>query len=361
MIMKPQNHTLAFARFFSALVVAPICLSLLFAGNGQLAAQDAIPEVVVKGLSNPSGIAIQPGTGHVFISDSGAGRIVRVIDGKVEAVITDFPVENYGTNPTYKIGPLGLLFLDKGTLVVGGGGLPDGEDLLRVFKVPSVGDAAITASETHGDSFALPAIDKDGDKSAKPSEGNFYGLAQGSAGIFVTCNGDDDKGWVSFATVKLDQIEKFSRKIATKVATEVDAPMAVTISPESYLVIGQMGQTTNVPDSLLTFYSQSGTKLGVYRTGLNDITGLAYGPRHGRLFALDFNWANPRQGGLYKLVGIAKNETECESNLMSRLERPTALVFTNDGDCYITLAGSGSGKADGQLILIRQLDIDPTK
>ena len=181
MIMKSQNQIVAFKQICSALVAMPIWLSLVLAGNGQANAQDAIPEIVVKGLNNPSGIAIQPETGHVFVADSGAGRVVRVIDGKVEAVITDFPTEGYGTNPTYKIGPLGLLFLDKETLVVGGGGLPDGEDLIRVFKVPDVGAEAIKASETHGDALALPAInEKDDGEVIKPGEGNFYGLARGN-------------------------------------------------------------------------------------------------------------------------------------------------------------------------------------
>jgi len=248
MMLKPRKQTLAALGWF------PLGLIVLFACSGQANAQDAIPEIVTTGLNNPSGVAIQPNTGHVFVADSGAGRIVRVVGGKVEAVITDFPTEGYGTNPTYKIGPLGLLFLDEETLVVGGGGLPDGEDLLRVFKIPRVGEQAIK----------------------KPGEGNFYGLALGNAGIFVTCNGDDSKGWVSLATLSPDNsIKTFSRSIATKVATKVDAPVAITTSPERYLAVGQMGEVKNVKDSLLTFYSQAGTTLGVFETGLNDITGLA--------------------------------------------------------------------------------------
>lgn len=352
-MLKPRKQTLAALGWF------PLGLIVLFACSGQANAQDAIPEIVTTGLNNPSGVAIQPNTGHVFVADSGAGRIVRVVGGKVEAVITDFPTEGYGTNPTYKIGPLGLLFLDEETLVVGGGGLPDGEDLLRVFKIPRVGEQAIKASKIF--SKSLLAGDNEG---KKPGEGNFYGLALGNAGIFVTCNGDDSKGWVSLATLSPDnRIKTFSRSIATKVATKVDAPVAITTSPERYLAVGQMGEVKNVKDSLLTFYSQAGTTLGVFETGLNDITGLAYGPRHGRLFALDFNWANPQRGGLYKLVKM-KSETACEAVLMSRLEKPTALVFTDGGDCYITLAGStnpANGKPDGKLVIIRQLDIDPNQ
>ena len=44
----------------------------------------------LKGLNNPCGIAIQPETGVVFVSDSGAGKVVKLVDGKAVDVITDF-------------------------------------------------------------------------------------------------------------------------------------------------------------------------------------------------------------------------------------------------------------------------------
>lgn len=67
--------------------------------------QDVKVETVVGGLTNPCGVAVQPETGVVFISDSGAGRVVRVVDGKLEAVITGFPKDVYGKGPMYDIGP----------------------------------------------------------------------------------------------------------------------------------------------------------------------------------------------------------------------------------------------------------------
>lgn len=323
----------------------------------QVAAQDAIPEILVTGLRTPSGVAVQPNTGHVFVADSGAQRIVRVVEGKIEPVIVDFPIEKYGRGPSYNIGPLGLLFLDGETLVVGGGGLPDGEDLLRVFKIPAKGNPPIKATELFGSAKNIP---KDG---AKPGDGNFYGLAKGTKGIYVTCNGDDQKGWVSLATLNSkNQLKKFERMIATREATFVKAPSAITISPQGYITVGQMGEVKDQKDSLLTFYSEAGVTLGAYRTGLYDITGLAYGPKHGRLFATDFHWAAPGKGGLYKLVDI-KKDSECEAVLMTALNKPTALAFNNQGDCFVTLAGSAKQDqpADGKLIIIRALDVDPNK
>lgn len=320
-----------------------------------IAQDEVVVETVVEGLNNPSGIAIQPETGHVFVADSGALRIIRVIDGKARDVIIDFPKDAYGKGPIYDIGPLGLLFLDKDTLVVGGGGKPDGKELIRVYKVPSVDEVPLRADETKSASMALVAS---GDT---PGEGNFYALAHGSKGIYVTCNGDDTKGWVSLATLKDGNLESFERKIATKEATNVDAPVGITMSPEGHVTVGQMGEINVAGDSLLTFYNEEGELLGKFETGLNDITGLAYGPQHGRLFVTDFNWRDTNNGGLYKLVAIIDDYETCKAVKIAKLRKPTALAFTPEGDLYITLAGDSSEaapKPDGKLVLIRGLDVD---
>ena len=78
-------------------------------------------DVVMDGLNNPCGVTVQPETGHVFVSDSAGGRVLRIVDGKPQDVITGFPKDVYGKGPKYDIGPLGLVFVDKDTLVVGGG------------------------------------------------------------------------------------------------------------------------------------------------------------------------------------------------------------------------------------------------
>src|SRR5690242_19091099 len=77
-------------------------------------AQQAKVEEVVGGLSNPCGIALQPGTNQVYISDSANGRICRVANGKLQDVITGSPKDVYGKGPFYDIGPLGLVFTSDG-------------------------------------------------------------------------------------------------------------------------------------------------------------------------------------------------------------------------------------------------------
>jgi DNA-binding beta-propeller fold protein YncE len=304
------------------LSVWAVCLPLM--------AEDGLKvETVLSELDNPSGIAIQPETGVVFVSDSGASRIIKVVDGKAEPVVTDFPVDVYGKGPKYNIGPLGLLFLDQNTLVVGGGGLVDGEELLRVYDLKDMKEP-LKADKMKA-SYKLAGSDE------LKGEGNFYALAKTDDAIYVTCNGDDTKGWVSRATYKATDVTGFERYLATKEAVEVDAPVGITVSPRGELVIGQMGEITVPNDSLLTFYDPaSKEKLLNVKTNLHDITALAYSPR-GQLYALDFAWADTKQGGLFQLLSEGKDSVKTKK--IAELDKPTAMVFDAEGALYVTVIG----------------------
>ena len=303
---------------------------------------------IVDGLDNPCGVAIQPETGHIFVADSGAGRVIRVVDGKAQDVIVGFKTDIYGKGPMYNIGPLGLLFLNKDTLIVGGGDLIDGEEQIRSFTVPAAGQPAIKVDQaTSG--LSLPA------EGELKGEGNFYALAASGDSIFATSNGDDTKGWVAKATVKNGKLASFERFIATKEATQVDAPVGATIGPRGELVIGQMGEI-NVPhDSLLTFYNaKDGKKLMNLPTGLYDITALAYSPKSQQLLALDFAWMKTDEGGLFSLIS-AKNDAKqgMQAKKIVALDKPSAMAFAADGTLYVTIFGTAAeGKKSGSLVKI---------
>jgi DNA-binding beta-propeller fold protein YncE len=333
--------------FFVSVAVA---LSLIAVSSSQA---DVKTETVVGKLTNPCGVAIQPGTGHVFVADSGAKRVIRVVDGKAEDVIIDFPLDVYGKGPMFDIGPLGLAFIDADTLVVGGGGNIDDKELLRVYAVPKAGSAAIKASDMKAN-FGLDANED------LKAEGNYYGVAVGQGGIYVTCNGDDTKGWVAKADVKKNVVSNFRRFIATKEATEVDAPVAITMSPRGEVVVGQMGEITVPEDGLLTFYNaKNGKMLLNLETGLSDITGLAYSPKNGLLYATDFAWPGNDQAGLFRLDKDGKEKkVTINAKKITQLDKPTALAFAEDGTLYVTVIETVDGKNEGKLlkIAVDQLD-----
>ncbi len=309
-------------------------------------------ETVVGGLYNPCGVAIQPETGDLFVADSGALRVVRVVDGKAHDVIVGFPKDVYGKGPEYDIGPLGLAFLDKDTLVVGGGGNTDDKELLRIYTVPAA-DADPIKAEDMKASFGLPA-----NEDLMP-EGNFYAVAATKTGIFVTCNGDDTKGWVAKADVKDGKVDNFRRFIATKELVEVDAPVGITISPRGEVVVGQMGEINLPGDSLLTFYNaNNGKKLSNFETGLHDISAVAYSTqgKTKQLYALDFAWLDAKEGGLFQLIAKRKDGKQTiEAKKIVALDKPTAMIFADDGTLYITVIGTaeeGSDAKPGKLLKI---------
>ncbi len=329
---------------FTAMTTAVLFLAM----TSVLLAEPTV-ETVAEGLNVPCGVAVQPGTGHVFVADSAAGRVVRIVDGEIENVIVDFPIDKYGKGPVYPIGPLGLAFIEENVLAVGGGGYPDAKDKLRVYNVPAAGEAALKADDDDVSALELPATDK------LAGEGNFYGVAFTGDALFVTCNGDDTKGWISRAGVKGAKVGPFMRAIATKELTEVDAPVAITVAPDGSLAVGQMGEISLPGDGLLTFYDpKDGSKLANFETGLSDITGLAYAPK-GKLLATDFSWSDPSGGGLFQISAkYTKKKQSLDVTKIIELDKPTAIAVDADGNVYVTVVGSGEGTS-GKLLKISNL------
>jgi len=308
----------------------------LLAASSFVAAEPKV-ETILDGLTNPCGVAIQPETGVVFVSDSGAGKVLRVVDGKAQDVIVGSPKDLFGKGPKYEIGPLGIVFFDKSMLVVGDGGFVDGEEYVRVFAVPEAGGKALNYDkDAKVKAGPLPATED-----LKP-EGNFYALAISKTAVYITSNGDDTKGWVHRLPIEGTKFGKLERWIATKEAVEVDAPVGITLSPRGEIVVGQMGEVNLPNDSLLTFYSAStGKKLMNLETKLYDITALAYHPKTGLLYATDFAWMEPNEAGLYRIDRGAKDgDSAVKVTKIVALEKPTAMAFAADGTLYVTTIGS---------------------
>jgi hypothetical protein len=313
-------------------------------------AQDAKPTTVLSGLDNPCGVAVQGATGHVFIADHKGVHRLDPKSGKAHVEISGFPTDVYGKGPKYNIGPLGLAFWDDEHLIVGDGSRPDGDELVRIYKVGK--DAAHKDHEPIKEDAAVATLGpiKASEETAK-GEGNFYGVAANGKSIFITCNGDDTKGWIAKSTAAAGKPGALKLSIATKVATEVDAPVPVIFSPYGDLVVGQMGEVTTPPgDSLLSIYDPETGKLKKnYKTGLNDIAGLAYS-KSGKLYATDYSWSDPSKGGLFRL-DITGDTVKAVK--IASLDKPTACVFDKNGVLYVAVFGTvpeGSDKPAGSLV-----------
>ncbi len=309
-------------------------------------------EMVVN-LDNPSGLAIQPKTGHVFIASHDG--VHRFIPGekplKCPLEVSEFPTRVYGKGPMYDTSALGVLFWDDEHLIVGEGARKDGEELVRVYKV---GDKAPDSYQKEADAAMTTGPIPPGDES-KMGEGNFYSLANINGTVFVSCNGDDTKGWIASFTIKDGKPTELKPTIATKEKTNVDAPVPLAASADGKkLVVGQMGEV-NVPgDSLLCIYDpESGELEKNMKTGLSDIAGLAYSKQTEKWYCTDFAWAEPENGGLFELTIEGDKVTPKK---LAKLDKPTALVFDKDGNLYVTVFGTGKEgdkMTPGKLLMIK--------
>ena len=305
-----------------------------------------------SGLDNPTGVAIHPESGDVIVAERRG--IVRFLakkpaEGKKRRnmEVNRFPTDQYGKGPIYDIGPLGIAFTDDEHLVVGDGSQKDTDEVIRVYEIEAEpAEKPIKADDTEITLGPLASSDE------LKAEGNYYGVAVTAGYVFATANGDDTKGWIVRA--KLDDHghpSNLERFIATKEAVEVDAPVAITVNKDGDLVVGQMGEITVPGDALLSVYDPKTGKLkSNHETGLSDITGLAYSPASGKLYATDFVWHDTSKGGLFEL---SVKGDECTATKVVDLDKPTALTFDEAGNLYVTVLGTkeeGAKKPAGQVI-----------
>ncbi|RPI73975.1 MAG: hypothetical protein EHM42_15850 [Planctomycetaceae bacterium] len=306
---------------------------------------------VLEGLDNPSGLCIHGKTGHLFVATHPAVlRVAPTSPAKKFVEVDAFKTDIYGKGPKYDIGPLGVALLGEEHLIVGDGSLQDAEELVRVFKIGANPPTTPTAADNAA--FKLGPIGP-GDASAK-GEGNFYAIAVGPKAFYVTSNGDDTKGWILKCDIKDGKPGNLEPFIATKPLVNVDAPVGITLSPDGkQLVVGQMGEVNIAGDSLLCFYNpDDGKLLKSHATGLNDIAGLAYSPKTGKLYAVDYSWVEPKNGGLFRLDITADGVKAVK---IAGLDKPTALAFYKEGNLYVTVFGTvpeGSSALAGSLVKI---------
>ncbi|MEM9943089.1 MAG: hypothetical protein AAF939_16110 [Planctomycetota bacterium] len=312
-------------------------------------------QTIVEGLNHPMGVTVQPETGTIFVSDSGAARVIRIIDQEIEEVVIGFPVDQVAEqNAT--LGPLGLCFLDQNTLVIGEGGQATGEDQILRYKVPAVGEPSLNYSDFLGKPMTMPAAEK------RCAEQDFQSIVSGARGVFVASRGDHEKGWISLATHSTELEEhwtEFSRLIPSRILTNCQRASCLTKSPQGYLLVGLKGQANETKDSSIAFFSEEGELLSQYQCGLKEVAGLAYDPSSNRLFAID----SPKEavvGGLYQLIEFTQeNRTLCQPRLIVPLPNPTSCCFDPHGNLLVTLAREKDEKNDasGSLIQVNRVDL----
>ncbi|HEV2969479.1 MAG TPA: hypothetical protein VGY55_05765, partial [Pirellulales bacterium] len=306
------------------------CLSVVRSTTRGIAAEPPTIKTttVLNGLDNPAAVVNRPGTNELFISESGAGQVVRMLTdkpGAVTPVVTGFAVAAAPGGLGFQVGPLGIAFIDRMTFAVGGGGTGAGHDLLKIYPLPPA-DKPLKADDARQTLGPIPAGADD-----QTNEGFFYGVATMPNAIFVTSRGGDSPGWVSRAFV-LDNNGKaadLKSLIKTKAIAAGAGPTGLTVSKRGELVVGESGPFDKPHDSSISFYNpKNGKLLLTMRTGLSDVMGLAYCPHSGNLYAVDLAWSDPKEGGLYRLDATRQDgKTGVKAIKIASLDKPTALAF----------------------------------
>ena len=348
-------------RLLHVLLVVAVGVAASCAAAAEEAARPNVDiETVLTGLDRPSGITIQPETGHIVISDSAALRVVRFDPGKPDEttdIITGFAAGTNGSIVAPKSGPRAIAFLDRDTLIVGTDSPEIGEAVLTLYSLPT--DGSSLTADAGKSKAALP-------EGTNPESGgvSILGLVVDTVSrtVYITTSGDDQHDALLRSKIEDDELSALVPFIDTRELSGVPGPVALVMHREGYLVVGQMGSRDKPRDSRLTMYRPDRKKLVMNReTGLHDIGALAYGLDN-RLYAADFAWLDPTQAGVYRLDALsAEGGLSIRATLIATLDKPTAMVFGKDGALYVTVVGTpteGEQERPGKLIRIRFADSD---
>lgn len=326
----------------SGLLIAFVLLGLLGVVTGA-AAEELAPKVtsVVAGLDHPVGLAIQPGSGTVFVAESGAGRILRLSsDGAIE-VIGGLPTASLGSGgQAGKLGPLGLAFTDRSLLAVGMTAETADKSPIRIYEIP-IPPAKLAADKLkHGIALAP------GDGKKTTAVGSIYGLAADGAGHLLVASGDashPDRCWLG----QLDVTEDRAGAIKPVLGTGTEQPRALVISPRGEWVTAEIAAADQSGPSMLKFYDPQ-TKKELLRidTGLHEVSGVAYSPRTGWLYVTAAGEAKGDGGGVFRLDrALVDGKPGVKAVLVTKLERPSGLAFAPNGALYVALFGKGGAEA----------------
>ena len=309
---------------------------IILLSAGTAAAQEVSTSVVLKDLQRPCGIAARPaGTAdryELFIAESGAGRVVRWTNLKpddIEAVIDGFSAAS-AERPSLQTGPLSVLFLDPGLVIVGISA-DDGHGLLRIFELPEH-DEVLAANQPRER------------VSVGPDETACWALARTRANEFVhdrlvsIVRGPKQIGSLYKSRIQagtLGAMQPFGNEDAEVQPSDVTA---VTTSPTGRIVaVAKTGESGGEGSRLLFFNPIEGAVEVAMPLKLPQVIALAYSPTTPNLYAADFS------GGIHRIDDTSRpGRPACRAVKIFDAQRPTALAFAPDGALYFTTFGDRS-------------------
>lgn len=310
------------------------------------AAEPGVPNVTIEtvytGLDRPCGVAVQPSTGNVIVSESGAGHVVRFLQsdfGKPQVAVKGFPLSSTDKGILQNVGPLGLAFLHQNLIVVGASQRKEDGDTIRVYELPSDPKKGPLNFKDAKKAFGRTSAGEG--KESVPA--SLWGLAMTPAALWITSQGEGNQDAILKANVAGNMLDEPVPFLQSGELAQFSGPMGVAIrNSREYLVVGFVGKLDSSRDSVLAFiHSRSRGLMMALPTELHDLVALAYSPQSNRLYAVDLAWGSPKDGGLYRLdSAIIDGRAGMKAIKLASLDRPTALAFAPDNTLYITAVGT---------------------
>ncbi len=297
-------------------------------------AQTQPGSLVASGLNTPWGIAAAGN--NLYVSESGAGQVVVIDPAKPDKptpLITGFETKPF--REKYQLGPLGLAFVDKDTLLVGGGDLGLGADVVRQFGIPAALTKPLATQDAKAKLGPIPKGNPD-----ETGDGMFFAVAANSTAAYVLGQGEAQQGWIFKAEFASDKkmLGELKPLTAARKPDDIKGAFALALAKAGFLVIGSAGEFGHPGDSTITFFhGRTGKLLMHLKLDLNDLVAVAYSPKTGRLYALDFSEGDAAHGGLYRIDSDSMNGAATVK--IAPLDRPTAMAFNSDGILFVTILG----------------------
>ena len=306
----------------------------------------------ISGLRHPCALAVQPHTDAVFVADNGHGRIVRfaaspsapAVDTQVQDVVVGFPHEAASGEFPPRRGPLSLAFQNSHTLIVAEAGpLPNGpQATVGRYPVPAPDQPALKWQDAQATRRPLSSQNS-------PDSGwhGFGGLLVTRVALFALGQHDDGTRSIQRAAISGSDLSGLESSFLNHEANARGAPTSLAMSPRGELLVSHRGSgTSGAPRSSLAFYhADTGEQRAIFEVDLTDVTGMAFSPKTGRLYAVNYGRDPAEAGGLYRIDAVqVHGKPSVQATRILTLVHPNGLAFSSHGALFITLWGAIDGQ-----------------